>query len=171
MSNCSSNAEVATHLKLPAASLAHPGQPKQPEDNKHGMHDQHCTQSAVGPLTDAQTHTGHGATLTSERILRQATAAQAHAGHAGLLRFKRQWPMPRPLMLSDSDDSDSLSEFDSIADFHIESGAGQKLAQQDSRCPALEAGPQAMCVSTSGARRSEANSSKAIGAGQSMQTG
>ena len=159
------------HPKLPTASLAQPGPPKQPEDNNHGMHDQHGMQSVAGPVTDTQTHTGQGSTLTSERSLRQATAAKAHAGHAGLLRFKRQWPMTRPLMLPDSDDSDSLSEFDSIADFHIESAANQKLAEQDSRCLAVEPGPQAMCVSSSGAQCSVANSSKAIGAGQSMQTG
>ena len=78
--------------------------------------------------------------------------------------------MPRPLILTDSDDSDSLSEFDSIADFHIESAAGQKLAHQDSRHPAAEPASEAICLSSLGARRSVANSSKAIEAGQSMQT-
>ena len=79
--------------------------------------------------------------------------------------------MPRPLMLSDSDDSDSLSEFDSIADFHIENTADQKLTQQDSRCLAVEPGSQAVCLSSPGSKQTAANSSKPIGAGQSMQVG
>lgn len=156
-------------LKLPTASLVHPGPPK-PEHSNHGMHVQHCMQSAAAPRSDAQTHMGLGATPRSESRLRRDTAAQAHAGHAGLLRFKRQWPMPRPLMLSDSDDSDSLNEFDSIADFHIESPAGQKLPHQDSCRPDAEPGSQAICLGSSGARRSVANSSKAIEAGQSVKT-
>ena len=45
------------------------------------------------------------------------------AGHAGLLRLKRQWrPISRLLRQSDSDSddsSDSLSEFNSIADFSL----------------------------------------------------
>ena len=169
MSSCSSKTDMSMQMKLPTASLTQPGPPKQPEHSKHGLHDRHCTQSAAGPLTDTQTHMGHGA--TPRPSLRQATAAQAHAGHAGLLRFKRQWPMPRSLMLSDSDsDSDSLSEFDSIVDFHVEHAADQKLAQQHSRCQAVEPGSQAVCLSSSGGRHCIANSSKVIGAGQSMQT-
>lgn len=92
--------------------------------------------------------------------------AQAHAGHARLLRFKRQWPVPRPLMLSDSDDSDSLSDFDTIADFHIEAAAGGKLAHQQDACTtAVKAGSGAVCRSSAGPEGTLVNS-KVTGTGQ-----
>jgi len=55
-----------------------------------------------------------------------------HAGHAGLLRLKRHWrPISRQLQLSDSDDSsDSLSDFNSIADFHTEGETKHSLQHQ-----------------------------------------
>lgn len=154
---------MSMKTKLPTTSLAAPFLPGQPQ---HGKQDQHRTHSAADPFSAAQMPAGHADTPRAEPPLKQGAAALAHAGHAGLLRFKRQWPMPRPLMLSDSDDSDSLSEFDSIADFHVESDAGQKLANHNSCRPAVKPDPLGTCLSTLGAQRSVTNRSKAIGAGQ-----
>lgn len=154
---------MSTSPKLPTTSLAAPLLPGQPH---HGKHDQLHAHSAASPLTAAQALTGHAASPRAEPHLKQAAAALLHAG---LLRFKRQWPMPRPLMLSDSDDSDSLSEFDSIADFHVESDAGQKLVQHNSCRTAAQPDPPGTCLSTLAAQGSVTKSvSKAIGAGQSV---
>ena len=66
---------------------------------------------------------------------RRSTAAALHAGPAGLLRLKRQWrPISRQLRLSDSDDSDSLSDFNSIDDFHTERGQALQTGQQAAAC-------------------------------------
>lgn len=66
---------------------------------------------------------------------RHSTAAALHAGPAGLLHLKRQWrPISRQLRLSDSDDSDTLSDFNSIDDFHTERGQGLQTGQQAAAC-------------------------------------
>lgn len=66
---------------------------------------------------------------------RRSTASALHAGPAGLLRLKRQWrPISRQLQLSDSDDSDSLSDFNSIDDFHTERGQALQTGQQAAVC-------------------------------------
>lgn len=151
--------------KPPTTSLVAPFLPGQPQHGKHGQHDQHRTHSAADPFSAAQAPAGHAASPRAEPRLKQGAAALAHAGHAGLLRFKRQWPMPRPLMLSDSDASDSLSEFDSIADFHVEADAGQKLAQHNSCRTAVKPDPPGTCLRTLAAQRSVTDRSKATGAG------
>ena len=153
-------------LEPPTSAPLTPGASKQPEEITHKV--QHSTHAATAPLTDAQTHSSDAANHKSDASLRHGRAVQAHAGHAGLLRFKRQWPMPRPVMLSGSDDSDSLSDFDSIADFHLESAADQKLAHQDSCRPANRPGSAAARLKSSGAGSNVAHSSKATGTGQVM---
>lgn len=160
---------MSMNPKLPTTSLPAPvlpGQPQHGEHDQHRKHNQHHAHSVADPFSAAQMPTSHAATPRAEPRLKQGAAALAHAGHAGLLRFKRQWPMPRPLMLSASDDSDSLSEFDSIADFHVESDAGQKLAQHNNCHTAVKPDPPGTCLSTLAAQRSVTNRSKAAGAGQ-----
>ena len=93
-----------------------------PSDAKHHwLHDANLIhpQAATHMATDRANHPA------------QRKAHALHAGHAGLLRLKRQWrPISRLLRQSDSDSddsSDSLSEFDSIADFSLAT-----LSDQDS---------------------------------------
>ncbi len=69
----------------------------------------------------------------------RSTAAALHVGPAGLLRLKRQWrPISRQLRLSDSDDSDSLSDFNSIDDFHTERGQALQTGQYAAAACCLE---------------------------------
>ena len=80
--------------------------------------------------------------LEPETKQKHRAASALHAGHAGLLRLKRQWrPISRQLRLSDSDDDsdDSLSDFNSIADFHTIPESSPALQQQQLP-PGLEAG-------------------------------
>lgn len=162
----SGNASMSVRLQPPSATQATPSPSQQPEaSSRHG---QHCTHTSAGALSDTQPPRGNTAKNGLDSPSRHGVAARTHAGHAGLLRFKRQWPVPKPLMLSDSDDSDSLSDFDSIADFHIEAAAGGKLAhQQDARQTAVKAGSTAVCRSSAGPEGTMVNSGKAIGTGQS----
>ena len=141
------------------------GPSQQPADST--LHGQHRTHASAGTLTDAQMPRGD--TANPRLAVPPSRHSMAAHGHAGLLRFKRQWPVPRPLLLSDSDNSDSLSEFESIADFHIEAAAGGgKLAhRQDAYRTATKADSAAECRSSSEARRSVVKSSEAIAAGKS----
>ncbi|DBA76239.1 TPA: hypothetical protein ACH3X1_009959 [Trebouxia sp. C0004] len=91
---------------------------------------------------------------------RRSTAASLHAGPAGLLRLKRQWrPISRQLRLSDSDDSDSLSDFNSIDDFHTEGGEALQTRQQAAACclePVVCSGSGADGLAVAPATRAEA---------------
>lgn len=155
----SGDAGMSVHLQPPTTAQTNPSLSQQPEVRTH--RDQRHTHTSGATLTDVQTSRGDTAKRSHSR---HGLAVQVHAGHAGLLRFKRQWPVPRPLMLSDSDDSDSLSDFDSIADFHIEAAADERLVHQDA-CR----GPAAVCLSGSPAIASVVNSSKAVEAGRSSE--
>ena len=108
-----SNTETASRRKQRTAQLA-----------GHSASHSEVPPSLSRPVCEHETQTDANtddARPTVATTTRQGLAAQQHAAHAGLLRFRRPWPAPRPLLLSDSDESDSLSDFDSIADFHTES--------------------------------------------------
>lgn len=160
----SSNANVALHQKPTAAGP--PTSFASQQLNGGTGHTEHYTQTDIGMDDTASCR------LRSRFEL--GMAAQLRAGHAGLLQFKRHWPVPRPLLLSDSDDSDSLSEFDSIADFHTEPAAsGHKSTCQDGSLAVQPADDEsqeaALQIRTPGGNSGIAKSSRSVAAGALVQ--
>ena len=160
----STHANVPLHQK-PIAAVPSTVLPSQ-QPNVSSGHAEHYTQ------TDAAEDEAASCRLRSK--LQQGMAAQLHAGHAELLRFKRHWPLSRPLLLSDSDDSDSLSEFDSLADFRVEPAAHDcKLMSQDGSTAVQSAGDEshegALQIRTPEDSSSTAKGSRPVAAGQLCQ--
>ncbi len=124
-----SSATQSGPQQLPTAAPPTPSMTKHSPEGTQGR--QTHAQLDVEPLADAPA-VGRS---TEGAQTRRSTAAALHAGPAGLLRLKRQWrPISRQLQLSDSDDSDSLSEFNSIDDFHTERGHALQTRQQAAAC-------------------------------------
>ena len=124
-----SSANQSGPQQLPTAAPPTPSMTKQLPEGTHGR--QTHAQLDVETLTDAPA-VGKS---TEGAQSRRSTGAALHAGPAGLLRLKRQWrPISRQLRLSDSDDSDSLSDFHSIDDFHTERGQALQTEQQAAAC-------------------------------------
>ena len=126
---CSSATQSGSQ-QLPTAAPPTPSMTKHSPEGPQGRHTH--AQLDVETLAFAS---AVGRSTESARP-RCSTAAALHAGPAGLLRLKRQWrPISWQLRLSDSDDSeDSLSDFNSIDDFHTERGQGLQTGQQAAAC-------------------------------------
>ena len=124
-----SSANQSGPQQLPTAAPPTPSMTKHSPEGPQGRHTH--AQLDVETLAFAS---AVGRSTESARP-RCSTAAALHAAPAGLLRLKRQWrPISRQLRLSDSDDSDSLSDFNSIDDFHTERGQGLQSGQQAAAC-------------------------------------
>lgn len=125
-SSCCSSADQCGLQKLATTAPPTPSASQQAPDSTHANQAHTCL--------DADTSGYAG--VAGLRLCRQAghmhrTAAGRYAGHAELLRLKRHWrPISRQLQLSDSDDSDGLSDFDSIDDFHTEAGTAHLQPEQ-----------------------------------------
>lgn len=125
-SSCCSSADQCGLQKLATTAPPTPSASRQAPDGTHGHQTHTCLDANTSGYADvagqrSPRQTGHG----------HRTAAGLHAGHAGLLRLKRHWrPISRQLQLSDSDDSDGLSDFDSIDDFHTEAGIAHQQTEQ-----------------------------------------
>ena len=124
-----SSANQSGPQQLPTAAPPTPSMTKHSPEGNQGR--QTHAQLDMETLADAPAVER----LTEGAQPRRSTAAALHAAPAGLLRLKRQWrPISRQLRLSDSDDSDSLSDFNSIDDFHTERGQDLQTGQQASAC-------------------------------------